>query len=86
MRGGLLILFFFILLLLLHCGASLISHTISVIHKLFAHISVSHADDGEITVGAHATRCGWGSNGAVEVGKGSVRSVPKNMQWMARCP
>jgi hypothetical protein len=44
-----------------------------------------HADG--ITVGAlYDIRCGWGSNGEVEVGQESIRGVPTNMQRMARCP
>jgi hypothetical protein len=39
-------------------------------------IVLSHADG--ITMGAHPTRCGWRTNGTVEVGQGSVSSVPEN--------
>jgi hypothetical protein len=43
-----------------------------------------HADG--FTMAAHPTRRGRGCNGTVQVGQGSVSSVPENMQGMARCP
>ena len=62
------------------------SQRLSDAHKLTSVVLfvLLHADG--VTMGAHHdTRCGWGSNGAIEVGQGSVRGVPTNMQGMARC-
>jgi hypothetical protein len=46
---------------------------------------IIHADENDIIMGVHAIQCGWGSNGAAEAGEGSVSSISKGMQGMARC-
>jgi hypothetical protein len=68
----------------------LCSHTLHTLHATYSYNNSTYvlfellqmASPWELL----PPEVGWGSNGAVEVGQGSVGGAPKDMQGMARCP